>query len=840
MKLLFKYVLVCTIGYLILYTWLSFATANIDNTNKWAWGSSIGWVNFSPSFGGVEVTNTSLSGSIWSTNYGWIDLQPTNGWVTNTIKWLNGSGTCLWDVSGNAWSTNLWWIDFENVSIDKDWYFQWTATWANSGQISMSGSSFVVQTSWKPDCVAPSVPIITSPTSGLPVTGTGVVNHSITVTTPSGSTCTTTVIADETWSCVLSPNPVDGEQVTAIQKDPAGNTSSGALSIISEAVDTDGDGLSDEVEQRIGTDPTKADTDNDGTNDADNDLDGVSPVIELWALNDGDGNNDGTLDAIQNSVSSLPNIRNTKYNTLEVDDLSSCNQIQNFASTAESGFATQDAEFNYELGLWDFEIGCSASWATADIQIYLDNVYDTSDWTYRKYNETTGIYTDISSIVNYTQENVGIIPVTVVNYSITDGWIYDEDGIANGVIVDPSWPSIPAPPSIGWWRARDNCWAQGDLSWNNFDGKCGWESTDTGDSTSSEAKENDVEQLDSAPDEETVNETNKQAQELGTQEDDSQLLQEEQQTLNEEDSSAEEVSEEWIQYTLANTFDTCPIIRDIQDEWYAYETSGVFSDESISNYTDEILKFSKIGIVDGYDDGSFQPFKDITRTEFLKIVLISHCYEYKNIQEYDLVSQYKDVELSSWQAKVIQKWSELSIINGDTLTFDRGLIDKNLWKQYSLERIQELKRVFVALGLYEWEVNGYYTEDFIDAVYNFQLQQWLMSTPYDEGAWFWWDVTRAAFFEKYPDSTMPMFRPNDIISKAEAVKILMRMSLIEAENPELLWYTDITVDWHIPYVRTGQTLWLFDPTQDNNNFNPDDGVTREDMIHLIQRLVSFY
>jgi hypothetical protein len=30
----------------------------------------------------------------------------------------------------------------------------------------------------------------------------------------------------------------------------------------------------------------------------------------------------------------------------------------------------------------------------------------------------------------------------VVSYSITDGGIYDEDGVANGIIVDPSGPSV--------------------------------------------------------------------------------------------------------------------------------------------------------------------------------------------------------------------------------------------------------------------------------------------------------------------------------------------------------------------------------------------------------------
>ena len=107
----------------------------------------------------------------------------------------------------------------------------------------------------------------------------------------------------------------------------------------------------------------------------------------------------------------------------------------------------------------------------------------------------------------------------------------------------------------------------------------------------------------------------------------------------------------------------------------------------------------------------------MTRTEFLKVALISHCYEYRSEDPSDLI--YTDVDTSSWQAKVIKKAQILGMINGD---------------------------------------------------------QTLDGTP--------------------------IFRPNDIITKSEAVKILMRLSFIEATNPETLGYNDITVDWHKPYIQT--------------------------------------
>lgn len=208
-------------------------------------------------------------------------------------------------------------------------------------------------------------------------------------------------------------------------------------------------------------------------------------------------------------------------------------------------------------------------------------------------------------------------------------------------------------------------------------------------------------------------------------------------------------------YTLSDDYDSCPIIRDINDEQYEYITSGIFWDEDDSIYKDEILKFKEIGIVDWYEDGTFAPLRNISRTEFLKVVLMSHCYDYREEDTSTLL--YWDVDKASWQARVIKKAETLGIVNGDS----------------------------------------------------------------DEAG-------------------NPIFRPNDVISKAEAVKVLMRMSMIQAWEPVSLWYSDITTSWHIPYIRTGQTLGLFNPSEDSFKFSPDDGVMRQDMVHLITELVHLY
>ena len=55
----------------------------------------------------------------------------------------------------------------------------------------------------------------------------------------------------------------------------------------------------------------------------------------------------------------------------------------------------------------------------------------------------------------------------------------------------------------------------------------------------------------------------------------------------------------------------------------------------------------------------------------------------------------------------------------------------------------------------------------------------------------------------YADGT---FKPEQIITKAEATKILMRMAMVQANTLENMSYADVSVDWHKKYVQIGETL----------------------------------
>ncbi|MBN2017726.1 MAG: T9SS type A sorting domain-containing protein [Candidatus Cloacimonetes bacterium] len=107
-----------TILLMLLFVFPLFAqTSNIDATDKWAWGTNIGWVNFRSSNGGVTVYADHLEGYTWAENIGWIRMGTYTGGSPHTYQndsnidyGVNHDGAG--NLSGYAWSTNAGWINF--------------------------------------------------------------------------------------------------------------------------------------------------------------------------------------------------------------------------------------------------------------------------------------------------------------------------------------------------------------------------------------------------------------------------------------------------------------------------------------------------------------------------------------------------------------------------------------------------------------------------------------------------------------------------------------------------------------------------------------------------------
>ncbi|HJQ07863.1 MAG TPA: choice-of-anchor U domain-containing protein [Candidatus Saccharimonadales bacterium] len=179
---------------------------------------------------------------------------------------------------------------------------------------------------------------------------------------------------------------------------------------------------------------------------SDNDSDGISNSVETAAPNSGDANNDGTLDKNQLNVTSFANPISDEYTTLAAD--TSC-ELTNVSALAESAATATDAGYAYPLGLLDFTADCGTPGYTATITQYY---YDPpgNNFVLRKF--VNGSYQTVSGATISTTTISGR-QVLVVSYQVTDGGVLDDDGTANGVIVDPAGPAVAAAstsaPGVG-------------------------------------------------------------------------------------------------------------------------------------------------------------------------------------------------------------------------------------------------------------------------------------------------------------------------------------------------------------------------------------------------------
>ena len=161
------------------------------------------------------------------------------------------------------------------------------------------------------------------------------------------------------------------------------------------------------------------------------DSDGVADSVENTAANNGDGNDDGTADYLQSRVSSytvgeFP----VTFETSGSGCAANGSVVPEAASDADAGFA-------YPYGLTDFTLNCTVG-GIAEITKYVfdDNGDAVTDYSVRKYRPGTHTY---EAVPNATVERVTIGGETALKmqYEIVEGESLDDDGVANGIIVDP-------------------------------------------------------------------------------------------------------------------------------------------------------------------------------------------------------------------------------------------------------------------------------------------------------------------------------------------------------------------------------------------------------------------
>lgn len=133
------------------------ATPTINPTNRFAYGSNIGWLDWRAGGGGngAVIGEYVCSGYIYAANVGWIHLgdgSPANGigYQNNSAADYGVNHDGLGNLRGLAWGANIGWVNFETNGAPRfdlfNGRFSGNAWSANCGWVSLSNAVAYVQT----------------------------------------------------------------------------------------------------------------------------------------------------------------------------------------------------------------------------------------------------------------------------------------------------------------------------------------------------------------------------------------------------------------------------------------------------------------------------------------------------------------------------------------------------------------------------------------------------------------------------------------------------------------------------------------------------------------------
>ncbi|MFK5892569.1 MAG: choice-of-anchor D domain-containing protein, partial [Pseudomonadota bacterium] len=207
----------------------------------------------------------------------------------------------------------------------------------------------------------------------------------------------------------------------------------------------------------ISDDPAHPDLTINIAGGATDDDDGIPRSEEDAVSNNGDGNNDGLPDGLQNNVVSFKNISN-EYSTLIADTAVSFTKIKKLSAT---DFATLPDNVNFSNGIVSYELIGINSGSTALVGLVLPETQQQKDiYIYGPSATNTQAHwiklgtTGIPSAILLGTNNLGTNANNKISRNLSqiiliDGGDGDNDGIANGVIVITSAADISPASTDG-------------------------------------------------------------------------------------------------------------------------------------------------------------------------------------------------------------------------------------------------------------------------------------------------------------------------------------------------------------------------------------------------------
>jgi hypothetical protein len=168
------------------------------------------------------------------------------------------------------------------------------------------------------------------------------------------------------------------------------------------------------------------------------DNDGVAPIIESAAPNNGDANKDTFADAMQNNVASLPDISNSDYVAVSLLPSSDCQTLSNISVNTEVQNGSDDLGYDYPVGFVNFNAPCATS---VKVKMYWYGLDTTKTYINRKFRANGSSYELVGNNIVSAVENVDGVDVWTYTYEVFDNQEGDEDPTV-GNIIDPIGPAI--------------------------------------------------------------------------------------------------------------------------------------------------------------------------------------------------------------------------------------------------------------------------------------------------------------------------------------------------------------------------------------------------------------
>ncbi|MCX7715345.1 MAG: S-layer homology domain-containing protein [Clostridia bacterium] len=138
---------------------------------------------------------------------------------------------------------------------------------------------------------------------------------------------------------------------------------------------------------------------------------------------------------------------------------------------------------------------------------------------------------------------------------------------------------------------------------------------------------------------------------------------------------------------------------------FASSYTDVYSDDS---YADAVSRLGDLGIINGYEDGSFRPSDTLTRAQFAKIVVCAMDKEDEAIAN-GVSSSFYDVDQYYWAAPYINYVSQNSIII--------GYADGSFAPEQPITFAEAVTVLLRLLGYSESDVGYYWPKNYVDKAY---------------------------------------------------------------------------------------------------------------------------